>query len=218
MLELESDELLAQRSAMIDRQLKQRGIADLGVLAAMRAVPRHHFVPEADRERSYADNALPLGLGQTISQPYMVARAAQLARLSPTDRVLEVGLGSGYQAAVLSRLCRHVTGIELLPELAELARNNLRASAIDNVDVEIGDGSLGFAPAAPYDAIVVAAFATHAPQALLDQLGPGGRLVIPIGNESLQTLTVITRGQFDVDRRAYDSCIYVPLLGAAARS
>jgi protein-L-isoaspartate(D-aspartate) O-methyltransferase len=215
---LESPTWQAQRSAMVEQQLRQRGIEDPAVLEAMRSVARHVFVPEAQRAHAYADNPLPLGQGQTISQPYMVARAAELAQLSPHDRVLEVGLGSGYQAAVLSRLCAHVTAIELLPELGRRAQQTLQSCGFDNVSVHIGDGSLGLPAAAPYDAIVVAAAAKQVPAALLEQLAIGGRLVIPLGTEGLQTLTVITRTQHGTTQRQYDGCVYVPLRGAAGQA
>jgi protein-L-isoaspartate(D-aspartate) O-methyltransferase len=210
-------EFRALRATMVEHQLRRRGIENSAVLAAMQSVPREAFVPEARRGQAYADNALPIGFGQTISQPYMVARAAELAQLSPGDRVLEVGLGSGYQAAVLSRLCAHVTGIEIVPELAERAARTLAALGFDNISVQTGDGSLGYAPDAPYDAIVVAAGAPRVPEALLAQLGLGGRLVIPVGDETLQTLSVITHTQHGDETREYDACVYVPLRGAAGR-
>jgi len=216
MLDREDSEV--QRVGMVEEQLRPRGVRDQAVLEAMRAVPRDAFVPEAEQARAYADNALPLGHGQTISQPYMVARAAELARLSAHDNVLEVGLGSGYQAAVLSRLCAHVVGIELLPELAQRAERTLRKLGFDNISVQVGDGSLGHAPCAPYDAIVVAAAAARVPQALIDQLALGGRLVMPVGGEALQTLTVITRHARGISTHEYDACVYVPLRGAAGRA
>jgi protein-L-isoaspartate(D-aspartate) O-methyltransferase len=208
----------AQRASMVEQQLRRRGLANDAVLAAMQAVPREAFVPKAQRAQAYADNALPLGFGQTISQPYMVARVAELAQLSPTDSVLDVGLGSGYQAAVLSRLCARVTGIEIIPQLAAHAAQTLSALGFSNVSVQTGDGSLGYAPDAPYDAIVVAAGAPRVPEALIAQLRPGGRLVIPVGNEALQTLSVITRTERGHVTREYDSCVYVPLRGAAGRA
>jgi protein-L-isoaspartate(D-aspartate) O-methyltransferase len=211
-------ELEAQRATMVEHQLRRRGLANDAVLAAMQAVPREAFVPEARRAQAYADNALPLGFGQTISQPYMVARAAELAQLSPTDHVLEVGLGSGYQAAVLSRLCAQLIGIEIVPELAEHAARTLAALSFHNIRVQTGDGSLGYAPGAPYDAIVVAAGTPRVPEALIAQLRQGGRLVVPVGDDVLQTLCVITRTEHGNVTREYDSCIYVPLRGAASRA
>jgi protein-L-isoaspartate(D-aspartate) O-methyltransferase len=208
-------ELADERGAMVDLQLRQRGIADETVLNAMWRVPREAFVPAAERARAYADNALPLGHGQTISQPYMVARTAELARLRPSDVVLEVGLGSGYQAAVLSQLCAHVVGIELLPELAQQAERILDEQGFDRVSVVVGDGSLGHAALAPYDAIVVAAGAPRVPEQLLTQLKPGGRLVIPVGNETRQVLCVIERTATGSVTSEYDACVYVPLRGVA---
>jgi protein-L-isoaspartate(D-aspartate) O-methyltransferase len=213
-----SGEFRALRAAMVEHQLRRRGIENSAVLAAMQAVPREAFVPEARRAQAYADNALPIGFGQTISQPYMVARAAELAQLSPGDRVLEVGLGSGYQAAVLSRLCARVIGIEIVPELAERAARTLAALGFDNISVQTGDGSLGYPPGAPYDAIVVAAGAPRVPEALVAQLDEGGRLVIPVGDETLQTLSVITHTKQGNVTREYDACVYVPLRGAAGRA
>jgi protein-L-isoaspartate(D-aspartate) O-methyltransferase len=211
-------ELAAQRASMVEHQLRRRGLANDAVLAAMQAVPREAFVPEARRAQAYADNALPLAFGQTISQPYMVARAAELAQLSPSDCVLEVGLGSGYQAAVLSRLCARLTSIEIVPQLAAQAAQTLAALGFTNISVQTGDGSLGYAPGAPYDAIVVAAGAARVPEALISQLRQGGRLVIPVGNEALQTLSVITRTERGHVTQEYDSCVYVPLRGAAGRA
>ncbi len=209
---------IAARSRMVSEQLRARGLHDERVLAAMHDVPRDAFVPTTHGALAYDDSALPLPHGQTISQPYMVARAAELAQLQPTDRVLEVGLGSGYQAAVLSRLCAHVIGVELVPELAHGAEHKLRALGYDNVQVQVGDGSLGFAPGAPYDAIVVAAASPQAPAALVEQLRVGGRLVIPIGDRQLQTLCVVTRTQDAMHIEEHDRCVYVPLLGAAGFS
>lgn len=199
---------------MVSSQLAARGICDARVLAAMGEVPREAFVPHTHAAQAYSDSALPLPQGQTISQPYMVGRAAELASLSASDVVLDVGLGSGYQAAVLSRMCARVVGIELLPELAQRAEQTLRELGFDNVEVQVGDGSLGYAAAAPYDAILVAAAAPRPPQALIDQLRIGGRLVVPIGDRELQTMTVITRTRDGVTSVEHDRCVYVPLLGA----
>lgn len=213
-----SHDLARERATMVERQLRQRGLRDPAVLAAMQAVPRDAFVPDEERDHAYADNALPLGHGQTISQPYMVARTLELARLLPGERVLEVGLGSGYQAAVMARLGARVIGIELVPELAHRAQRTLRELGFSDVEVHTGDGSIGFADGAPYDAIVVAAGAPSVPPQLVDQLKTGGRLVIPVGEENLQTLTVITRHDSGVSVQEHDTCVYVPLRGAAGRS
>ncbi len=204
-----------RRHQMVERQLRARGIRDERVLAAMDSVPREEFVPPSHVFRAYDDCALPLAHGQTISQPYMVARTIELARVGPDDIVLEVGLGSGYQAAVLARLCARVFGIELLPELAASARAALARISTQNVEVLVGDGSLGHADAAPYDAIVVAASAPGLPPSLVDQLKLHGRLVIPIRNAGVDKLTVVERTQHGLTRTEHESCVYVPLRGAA---
>lgn len=201
------------RARMVHDQLERRGIADERVLEAMRRVPREAFVPEAQASRSYEDSALPTSLGQTISQPYMVARMLELARIESTDRVLDVGLGSGYQSAVLSQLCAEVVGIEILPTLAERARETLARLGMNNVEVHVGDGSLGYEPRAPYQAILVAAFAREVPSALTAQLAPGGRLVIPVGSPDLQRLLVVTKHEGRMSTATHDACVYVPLLG-----
>lgn len=200
---------------MVGDQLLPRGLVDPRILNAMREVPREAFVNPADRNRAYSDCALALAHGQTISQPYMVARAAELAELAPNDVVLDVGCGSGYQAAVLSRLCARVIGIELVPELARDAERRLHELGFDNVSVHVGDGSLGLAEFAPYDAIVVAAAARKVPQPLVDQLRVGGRLVVPIGPGKLQVMSVVRRTQGGYEVEEFDTCVYVPLLGEA---
>lgn len=166
---------------MVDRDLRGRGIADPAVLEAMSAVPREAFVDEAQRRSAYDDNPLPIGDDQTISQPFVVGYMAQELRLRPTDRVLDVGTGSGYAAAVMARLVSEVWSIERHQRLADGARARLEALDVRNVHVITGDGTLGHPPAAPYDAISVAASTASVPSALLDQLADGGRLVIPIG-------------------------------------
>jgi protein-L-isoaspartate(D-aspartate) O-methyltransferase len=170
-----------RRRRMIDEQLRAHGIADGRVLAAMAAVPREEFVPREVREYAYADRALGIAAGQTISQPLVVAAMTEAAAAQPEDTVLEVGTGSGYQAAVLSLLCRRVISIEREPELAELASEALARLGFHNVEVLLGDGALGHPPEAPYPAIVVTAAAPAVPPALVDQLADRGRLVIPVG-------------------------------------
>lgn len=199
---------------MLQHQLMRRGIADPRVLAAMGSVPRELFVPAEVRARAYHDAALPIGHGQAISQPYMVARVCELARLGGTERVLEVGAGSGYQAAVLGRLSSHVVAVERIAELAERAARALAAAHIDNVHIVVADGSLGYAPYAPYDRIVVAAASPTMPTALLRQLRPGGRMVIPIGTREEQRLHVIDNLPGGLVERAHDACVFVPLVGA----
>jgi protein-L-isoaspartate(D-aspartate) O-methyltransferase len=210
-----SDERWHERQAMVDQQLRRRGIHDERVLAAMLAVPRHAFVPPAMQYAAYEDRALPIGEGQTISQPYMVARACELAALGEDDHALDVGAGSGYQAGVLAHLCDRVVAIELVDTLAEQATRALEALGIDNVRVVTGDGTLGFAEEAPYDAVVVAAGAPGVPPALIEQLKPEGRLVIPLGSGEMQTLALLAkRADGSVDRVDYDACVYVPLRGS----
>ena len=168
-------------SDWVDRQLRARGIRDGRVLDAMRAVPRESFVPDDQRKHAYDDAALPLGYGQTISQPYVVALICQALELQGDELVLDVGTGSGYQAAVLDELAAHVVSVERIPELADAARRNLAATGHDTVEVLVGDGSLGVPEQAPFSAIAVAASADELPHALVDQLAPGGRLVLPLG-------------------------------------
>jgi protein-L-isoaspartate(D-aspartate) O-methyltransferase len=174
------------RPDWVDRQLQVRGIRDTRVLDAMRAVPRESFVPVTARKRAYDDAALALGYGQTISQPYVVALICQALMLEGDELVLDVGTGSGYQAAVLDELAARVVSVERIPELAELARRNLDATGHGAVEVLLGDGSLGVSTRAPFAAIAVAASAPELPQALVDQLAPGGRLVLPLGGSLIR--------------------------------
>ncbi len=198
---------------MVEQQLRRRGLTDERVLRAMQSVPRERFIPERMRDSAYADGALPIGEGQTISQPYMVARTCELAQVKPADRVLEVGAGSGYQAAILGQLAELVIGIEIVPELAERARALVKSLGYDNVEILTGDGTLGHIERAPYDVIVVAAGAPSVPPALLAQLADGGRLVIPVGSDLLQVLTVLRRTPDGIERQAHDGCVFVPLRG-----
>src|SRR5215213_7536285 len=179
----------ALRSEMVERQLRRRGIEDERVLAAMGAVPREAFVPPRLRRRAYADSALPIGEGQTISQPWIVAAICQALRLEGGERVLEVGTGSGYSAAVLSRLAGEVVGVELQPVLADGARRTLAELGVGNVEVVVGDGGAGLPERAPFDAIAVHAAAPAVPRELLDQLADGGRLVAPVAAGEADMLT-----------------------------
>jgi len=181
----------AARQLMVDSQLRARGISDLGVLNAMLRVPRHEFVPVADRTQAYEDHPLPIGDGQTISQPYIVARMLESLQLRPTDKVLEVGTGSGYVTALLSELTTQVFSVERNPILAESARHVLAALGHTNVRVLTGDGTLGLPDVAPFDAIMVSAAAPSLPPALLAQLREGGRMIIPIGTYDSQQLQLI---------------------------
>jgi protein-L-isoaspartate(D-aspartate) O-methyltransferase len=204
----------AERNRMVEKQLRRRGIRDERVLSAMLEIPREQFVPSESRLLAYSDDPIPIGHGQTISQPYMTALMAEALELRGPETVLEVGAGSGYAAAVLGRLAARAIAIEIVPQLAELARANLRRTGRDaNVVVVDGDGSLGYPAAAPYDAISVAAGAPELPQALVRQLKDPGRLVIPVGERSDQELLVVTRRGGALDTRVATLCRFVPLRG-----
>lgn len=200
------------RRQMVDSQLRQRGIADERVLAAMERVPRHEFARERYRDQAYEDHPLPIGEGQTISQPYIVAIMLDALKLSPTDKVLEIGTGSGYVTALLAELTARVISIERHESLAESARALLAALGYSNVNVVTGDGTQGFPEAAPYDAIVVSAAAADMPRALITQLGEGGRMIIPVGSEDSQQLRLVRmeNGQPNVEFR--ELCRFVPLI------
>ncbi len=201
------------RESMVERQLRDRGIADEAVLAAMARVPRELFVPDGLRDEAYADAALPIGAGQTISQPYMVALICEQLALKGTERVLDVGTGSGYQAAVLAELAAEVHTIERIPELADAARANLAAAGYaGRVELHAGDGSRGLREHAPYAAIAVAAAALEPPPALYDQLEPRGRLVVPVGGSAGQQLEVVVRTPEGPAVRRSVPCRFVPLV------
>jgi protein-L-isoaspartate(D-aspartate) O-methyltransferase len=201
------------RRTMVERQLRARDIADENVLAAMARVPRELFVPDSERRRAYADAALPIGHGQTISQPYMVARIAEALAVRSGELVLDVGTGSGYQAAVLAELGANIVTIERIPELAEAARESLAAAGYDAVEVRVGDGTLGVPERAPFDAIAVGAAAPGFPQTLYDQLRPRGRLVVPVGGQRAQRLEVIVRSPEGPAVVHSVPCRFVPLVG-----
>jgi protein-L-isoaspartate(D-aspartate) O-methyltransferase len=204
----------AQRRAMVDQQLRRRGVRDPRVLEAMGKVPRHEFVPIAERERAYEDRPLAIGQGQTISQPYIVAMMVEALELRGPERVLEIGTGCGYQAAVLARLAARVYTMERDPMLAESARARLAEFGVsDTVEVIAGDGSAGYPTAAPYDGIIVAAAAPRVPAAFLDQLVEGGRLVIPVGSLDHQELRQIRRIAGQAVSRTLGHCRFVPLTG-----
>jgi protein-L-isoaspartate(D-aspartate) O-methyltransferase len=208
------DDLARSRERMAARQLRARGIQDEEVLRAMGHVPRELFVPEADRRRAYDDVALPIGHGQTISQPYMVAVIVEALAVRPGLRVLDVGAGSGYQAAVLAELGAEVVAIDRIPELAQQARANLVTAGYEGVEVVVGDGTLGWPERVPYDGIAVAAAAPAFPQTLYEQLRPGGRLVVPVGGPRAQRLEVIVRSPEGPAVIHSVPCRFVPLVGA----
>jgi len=208
------DPTAGARRRMVEEQIRWRGVADRELLAVMEKVPRHLFVPEAERGMAYADHPLPIGAGQTISQPYVVALMTSLLRLRSGDRVLEVGTGSGYQAAVLSRLAGEVYSIEIVPELAEQARRTLAALGYANVRVATGDGYRGWPEAAPFDAILLTAAPEKVPQPLLDQLKTGGRMVVPLGR-FVQDLVVLTKTDGGVAREVVAPVRFVPMTGEA---
>ena len=208
-----TDRLVHGRRAMVERQLAARGIADGRVLAAMERVPREAFVPPELAEYAYDDSPLPIGEGQTISQPYIVALMAEAAHIGPGARVLEVGTGSGYAAAVLAQLAASVVSIERHAALAEKARAALMELGYGNVEVIEGDGSRGVPERAPYDAILVAAGAPAPPDSLKRQLAEGGRLVIPVSADAHQTLCVITRRGDSYEEEDLGAVRFVPLLG-----
>ena len=194
--------------------LQANGITDLSVLHAVDAVPRHAFVPSAVAHRAYEDSALPIGNGQTISQPTVHARSLQEMRLTGKEKVLEIGTGSGYQTALLAQLAAQVFSIERMPALLDRARETLQQLGIRNVSLLLGDGTLGWTTYAPYDAIVVGAAAPDVPQPYLDQLAEGGRLVIPVGDREEQMLMVYTKRGGQIEKREVGPVRFVPLLGA----
>ncbi len=206
-------ELGQAREDMVLRQLEERGISDRRVLEAMARVPRHRFVDTALRSRAYGDHALPIGGGQTISQPYMVALMTQALQLSGGEKVLEIGTGSGYQTAVLAEFTPRVFSIERSPELSRGAAATLRDLGYNNVILKKGDGSLGWADHAPYDRIVVTAGAPDLPVPLFEQLADGGILVIPVGDREIQCLEVIVRDREKAKTRRLIDCAFVPLVG-----
>ncbi len=202
------------RERMVEDQLTARGIRHPGVLRVMREIPRHRFVDPGLAPGAYGDHALPLGMGQTVSQPYMVALMTEILDPRADHRVLEIGTGSGYQAAVLSRLVRTVFSIERLPQLTMRAQEILRELAIENVVLQTGDGTIGWKRFAPFDGIIVTAGGPEPPPSLIEQLAPGGRLVCPAGTRELQRLAVIERGSSGEPQLRWSiACNFVPLLG-----
>jgi protein-L-isoaspartate(D-aspartate) O-methyltransferase len=205
--------LTARREEMVEKQIRRRGVTSAAVLEAIRRVPRHEFVLQEDRQAAYDDQPLPIGGGQTISQPYIVASMTAALRLTGAERVLEIGTGCGYQAAVLSHLATEVFTIERHASLANAASQRLPTLGYTNVHVHCGDGSLGLPEFAPYDAILVAAAAPQLPPPLLQQLADGGRLILPVGSGEHQHLELIHRQGSSFVAKALEACRFVPLIG-----
>jgi protein-L-isoaspartate(D-aspartate) O-methyltransferase len=205
-----ADELTVYRQYMVEYQIRARGIRDQAVLQAMLTVPRHRFVEHSLAHLAYADHPLPIGYDQTISQPYIVAYMTEAAKISPEDRVLEIGTGCGYQAAVLGELAKEVYTIEIIPELAELAHRTLKALDYTNIHVKTSDGYRGWVEHAPYDAILVTAAPDHIPQPLIDQLAMNGRMVIPVG-KGYQDIVVLTKKPEGVIKERTIPVRFVPL-------
>lgn len=203
----------AAQKAMVEEQIRRRGVTDEMVLQVMETVPRHEFVPLSLRDCAYQDEPLPIGAGQTVSQPYIVAYMTAALELKGTEKVLEIGTGCGYQAAVLAGLATQVYTVEFQPSLADPARERLERLGYGNVQVFTGDGSAGWPEHAPYDGILVAAAAPQVPHPLLEQLAKGGRLIVPVGNEDEQTLMTVTRRDQEMISKRLGACRFVPLLG-----
>jgi protein-L-isoaspartate(D-aspartate) O-methyltransferase len=213
----EQERLFAfRRSSMVEEQLRQRGIRDARVLAAFESIPRHWFVPDVNLGLAYADHPVPIGLGQTISQPYVTAYMVEMLNLTGSERVLDVGTGSGFQAAVLALLAAEVHTIEILPELSERAAPVLARLALNNVRFHMGDGWMGWPESAPYDAIAVAAATPRVPPPLLDQLADGGRMILPVGEAGETRLEYWRHRNGAFEHRALLSVAYVPMQGKGA--
>lgn len=212
---MERDVFEARREAMVRRQIVSRGIDDPKILRAFLAIPREQFVSAGYADQSYEDHPLPIGCGQTISQPYIVALMIREAQIKPGDAVLEIGAGSGYAAAVMSRIAGRVTAIERFPELVSLARERIASLDLDNVSIKEGDGSRGCPSEAPFDAILAAASGSHVPACLLDQLAPGGRLVMPVGEpgDVQKLVKVLRRHDGSLEREDLGAVRFVPLVG-----
>jgi protein-L-isoaspartate(D-aspartate) O-methyltransferase len=210
---MQEDSRKEERLRMVRDQVEARGVEDRGVLDAMREIPRHLFIPDEFGAAAYHDRPLPIGSGQTISQPYIVGLMTSLLELKQNDKVLEIGAGSGYQAAILSKLARSVVTIERLPEIASKAKGMMQRLGIPNVNVVVGDGTLGYAPDAPYDGIIITAASPDIPRPLIDQLAEKGRLVAPVGSRDLQQLIRIRKQGDQLCREVFGGVVFVPLLG-----
>jgi protein-L-isoaspartate(D-aspartate) O-methyltransferase len=198
---------------MVERQIAGRGVGDRLLLETMAEIPREIFVEEALRAQAYSDSALPIGYGQTISQPYIAARMTEMLSLSREHGVLEVGTGTGFQTALLARMAGRVCSVERVAPLAEKARANLRFLGFENVEIRVGDGSVGWPERAPFERILVAAAAPEVPPSLLSQLAPGGRLVIPVGDDRSQVLTLLESTGEGYSERKDEACVFVRLIG-----
>jgi protein-L-isoaspartate(D-aspartate) O-methyltransferase len=207
------DDREPERNAMVEYQIRARGVSDPRVLSAMREVPRHRFVPPEISRVAYDDRPLPIGEGQTISQPFIVAVMTELLEPGPEDRILEIGTGSGYQAAILSLLSGEVVSMERLAGVAARATRMFEALGVHNVKVITGDGTLGYPPHAPYNGIIITAATPDVPEALVAQLAEGGRLVAPVGDRSCQTLVRLTKRDGKVRREESIGVVFVPLIG-----
>jgi len=202
-----------ERSRMVEHQIRSRGITNLRLLAAMREIPRHIFIPPPYDRSAYEDSPLPIGNGQTISQPYIVALMTELLDPQPEDHVLEIGAGSGYQAAILSMLVQHVTTIERIPAIADLARENIEKLGLRNVSIIVGDGTRGYPERSPFDSIIITAATPEIPKPLIDQLDVGGTLVAPVGGRDIQELITLTRNESGIVRSSHGGVRFVPLIG-----
>jgi protein-L-isoaspartate(D-aspartate) O-methyltransferase len=211
--ESKGDGFQSQRQWMVESQLRKRGIRDLRVLDAMARVPRHEFVAEQFRSEAYDDHPIPIGEGQTISQPFIVARMLEVLELSPSDVVLEIGTGSGYQTALLSELTQHTYSVERHEGLAQTAERTLARLSYNNITISIDDGSAGLAESGPFDAIVVSAAAPEIPPALVEQLREGGRMAIPVGPSHSQELLLVRKRNGNSEIMRLEACRFVPLIG-----
>ncbi|MDO9539650.1 MAG: protein-L-isoaspartate(D-aspartate) O-methyltransferase [Methanocalculus sp.] len=208
-----NDPFAARRLAMVNDQLRRRGIHDERVLTAMEEVKRHLFLPAGMEEEAYLDRPVPIGHGQTISQPYIVALMTELLQLEATDSVLEIGSGSGYQAAIIAKISDQVISLERIPEVATRAEENLRRAQIKGVRIIVADGTVGYPESSPYDAILVTAGAPSVPSPLLSQLADGGRLVAPIGDADIQHLVRVVRHGEEFVFESFEPVRFVPLIG-----
>lgn len=212
------DQYTKKRHEMVERDIKARGVKDSEVLRAMGKVPRHLLVDESIRHKAYSDHPLPIGEGQTISQPYVVALMTAALRLTPSDRVLEIGAGSGYQAAILAELVKEVYTIEIRESLADRAEKALKTLGYKNVKVKHGDGYFGWEEYAPFDAIIITASANHIPPPLIRQLKEGGKLILPLGSTAYyQTLTLATKRKGELDLEQLGTVMFVPMTGEAQK-